>query len=88
VADGLQRDGPQVREPVDDTLRELLLANALPFAVVGGQADQRVAQALAAVAPAAHPKCAAHRALHTAGRAAGWRSAGIANAACPSVNGP
>jgi hypothetical protein len=36
VADGLQRDGPHVREPVDDVLRELLLANALPFAVIGG----------------------------------------------------
>ncbi len=51
VADGLQRDGAQVREPVDDTLRELLLAHALPFAVVSGQAERRVSQALSAVAP-------------------------------------
>jgi nicotinamide riboside kinase len=51
IADGLQRDGPHVREPVDDVLRELLLANALPFAVIGGQGEQRLAQAMAAVAP-------------------------------------
>lgn len=56
VADGHQRDGPQVREPVDNTLRELLRAHALPFAVVGGQAEQRVAQALAAVAPLARAR--------------------------------
>jgi nicotinamide riboside kinase len=51
VADGLQRDGPHVREPVDNTLRELLLGNELPFAVVGGLGEQRLAQALAAVTP-------------------------------------
>jgi nicotinamide riboside kinase len=51
IADGLQRDGPHVRELVDNTLRELLLANELPFAVIGGRGDRRLAQALAAVAP-------------------------------------
>jgi hypothetical protein len=89
VADGLQRDGPQVREPVDDTLRELLLAHALPFAVVGGQAEQRVAQALAA-----WHRCCGPALRQRPGSSQGWkmlrmwRSAGTANVACPSVNGP
>ena len=51
VADGHQRDGPQVRRPVDDLLRELLLAHRLPFAVVGGQGVSRLNQAAAALAP-------------------------------------
>ncbi len=51
VADGHQRDGPQVRRPVDDLLRELLLAHRLPFAVVGGQGVNRLNQAAAALAP-------------------------------------
>jgi nicotinamide riboside kinase len=51
VPDGHQRDGPQVREPVDTLLRGLLQAHHLPFAVVGGVGEARVAQALAAVAP-------------------------------------
>lgn len=51
VADGHQRDGPQVREPVDTLLRSLLESNGLPYAVVGGAGPARVAQALAAVAP-------------------------------------
>ncbi|CAD5374572.1 Ribosylnicotinamide kinase [Rubrivivax sp. A210] len=51
VADGLQRDGPHVRQPVDDALRELLLAQRLPFAVVAGAGERRIAHALAAVAP-------------------------------------
>lgn len=51
VADGQQRDGPHVREPVDTLLRGLMLSHQLPFAVVGGVGQARVAQALAAVAP-------------------------------------
>lgn len=51
VADGHQRDGPQVRAPVDTLLRGLLLAHRLPFAVVGGVGEMRVTQALAALAP-------------------------------------
>jgi nicotinamide riboside kinase len=48
--DGLQRDGPQVRVPVDTALRELLSVGKVPFAEVGGQGPERLAQALAAVA--------------------------------------
>lgn len=50
-ADGLQRDGPQVRAPVDAALRELLLAHGLPFAVVAGLGEQRLASALDAATP-------------------------------------
>jgi nicotinamide riboside kinase len=51
VADGLQREGPQVREPVDALLRELLLAYRLPFALVAGQGPARLEAAVDAVAP-------------------------------------
>jgi nicotinamide riboside kinase len=51
VADGFQRDGPHVREPVDDTLRALLSRHGIPFAVVGGQGPARLDQALAALRP-------------------------------------
>jgi nicotinamide riboside kinase len=51
VADGHQRDGEHVREPVDALLRELLLAHRLPWAVIGGAGAVRVQQAANAVAP-------------------------------------
>lgn len=50
-ADGLQRDGAHVREPVDATLRTLLIQAGLPFVVVGGLGEARVEAALDAVAP-------------------------------------
>jgi nicotinamide riboside kinase len=51
VADGLQRDGEHARQPVDDALRELLLANGIAFSVISGHGAARAAQALAAIAP-------------------------------------
>ena len=56
VADGLQRDGPQVREPVDSALRALLQAERLPFAVITGSGDERLERAWAAVQPVLTPK--------------------------------
>lgn len=53
VADGLQRDGPHVREPVDALLRAALQRHARGYAVVGGQGAARTAAALAALQPAA-----------------------------------
>lgn len=50
-ADGLQRDGEHVREPVDAMLRELLTAHALPFSVIGGHGERRVERALRALRP-------------------------------------
>ncbi len=51
VADGLQRDGPQVREPVDTLLRELLMRHRLPWALVQGQGPARLESAVDALAP-------------------------------------
>ena len=50
VADGLQREGPQVQGPVDHALRELMQAHGIDFAVVSGAGEARVQHALAAVA--------------------------------------
>ena len=56
VADGLQRDGPHVREPVDTLLRTALQRHGPGYAVVAGQGKHRLAAALAVLhnaAPAA-----------------------------------
>lgn len=55
VPDGHQRDGPQVRGPVDSAIRRLLVDNHLPFAVIGGSGAARLQQAMAAVAPLLRP---------------------------------
>ncbi|MFT3665257.1 AAA family ATPase [Piscinibacter sp.] len=47
--DGLQRDGPQVREPVDAKIRAALARAAIGWAVLFGQGEARLANALAAV---------------------------------------
>jgi nicotinamide riboside kinase len=49
--DGLQRDGPQVRTPVDNRVRALLMSHALPWSLVAGQGAARLAAAVDAVAP-------------------------------------
>jgi nicotinamide riboside kinase len=49
VADGLQRDGPHVREPVDSLLRAALAAHRLPYAVIGGAGPRRLQSALDAL---------------------------------------
>ena len=51
VPDGLQRDGPQVREPVDNRVRALLISHQLPWALVGGQGMARLDAAVDATAP-------------------------------------
>lgn len=51
VADGLQRDGPQVQQPVDAALQELLHAHALPWTRVAGQGSARLQAAWEAVQP-------------------------------------
>ena len=55
VADGLQRDGAHVREPVDAALRELLITHRLPWAVVGGHGALRLENAIDALAPLLRP---------------------------------
>lgn len=48
-ADGHQRDGPHVREPVDALVRAALLRAKLPYAVVAGTGRRRLEAALLAV---------------------------------------
>ena len=55
VADGVQRDGPHVREPVDALLRAALQRHGPGYAVIGGQGPARLAAALAALQPAPSP---------------------------------
>lgn len=50
VADA-PREGPHVQGPVDAMLRDLLLGHGLPFALVSGHGEQRLASALDAVTP-------------------------------------
>jgi len=47
-ADGLQRDGPHVREPVDRQLRAALGRAGVAFEPVSGRGSERLAAALAA----------------------------------------
>jgi nicotinamide riboside kinase len=51
VADGRQRDGPHVREPVDRLLRQALADHGLAFSVIAGDGTARLDNALAALAP-------------------------------------
>ena len=48
-ADGLQRDGPQVREPVDAMLRAALARAGIGYSVVAGHGPARLTAALQAV---------------------------------------
>lgn len=49
VADGLQRVGPQVREPVDALVRAALTRAGVNYQVVYGQGEERLANALIAM---------------------------------------
>jgi nicotinamide riboside kinase len=55
VADTGIRDGAHVREPVDALLRSALRDGNVPFAVVAGQGEQRLDNALRAVRAALKP---------------------------------
>ena len=54
-ADGLQRDGPHVREPVDAKLRAALDRAQLAYAVVSGTGPARLQAALASIRRARAP---------------------------------
>ena len=51
VADGIQRDGPQVRVPVDTRVRALLQAHGIAWSLVDGLGEQRVGTAMDALNP-------------------------------------
>jgi nicotinamide riboside kinase len=53
VADGLQRDGPHVREPVDRLIRGMLAQGRVHYRVVYGSGPERLSNALAALATSA-----------------------------------
>jgi nicotinamide riboside kinase len=89
VADGILRDGPQVREPVDALVRELLIGSGLPWALVAGRGAARLEAAVDAVAPLLRPAAAPDSGLFTrlAGRnadaaARSWRCVHCDDAAC------
>jgi nicotinamide riboside kinase len=48
-ADGIQRDGPHVRAPIDTLLRQLLERACITFEVIYGQGDERRINALVAL---------------------------------------
>ncbi len=50
VADGLQRDGPHVREPVDALVRQALARADVPYRTIYGKGTERLQSALAAIA--------------------------------------
>jgi len=58
VADGLQRDGPHVRDPVDAQVRTLLDRNSIAYRVVYGTGDERMRNALAAIDASLAPRSA------------------------------
>jgi nicotinamide riboside kinase len=69
--DGVQRDGPQVRVPVDEKLRAALVGAGLAFAVVAGRGAARLQAAQAAVEAARRRQVAdagASRWRHVCGR--------------------
>ncbi len=55
LPDGLQRDGPQVRAPVDALVRNALARASLPYSVVFGSGASRLQSALACVQRALNP---------------------------------
>lgn len=59
VADGIQRDGPHVREAVDGLLRQTLLKAGIAFGVVRGSGPERLRQAVAAFDAATQAKAPA-----------------------------
>ena len=50
VSDGMQRDGPHVREPVDQRIRQMLGQAGLSYQVVYGQQEDRLKNALFSLA--------------------------------------
>lgn len=67
-ADGLQRDGAHVREPVDRLLRDALMGAGLSFSVVAGQGPLRLQNALRAFDTARQPRAPATRWRHWCAR--------------------
>jgi len=82
VADGLQRDGPQVREPIDRLLRQSLDAAGMTYRVVYGQGPQRLAQALLAVEAVAAGAAVMHSEKRLQAQTRPWRCGRCSDADC------
>ena len=61
MADGIMRDGPHVRAPVDARVRARLVAWGTPWSLVSGSGDARVASALDALRPLLRERARAER---------------------------
>jgi nicotinamide riboside kinase len=91
MPDGLQRDGPHVRQPVDQAIRGHLLACPGAWAVVTGTGEARTANALDAVRPVLAAWCAS--ATHPRGLFSGllgsrWGPFRPGLATCPRCDDP
>jgi nicotinamide riboside kinase len=71
VADGLQRDGPHVREPVDTRVRALLGEWGTTWSLVGGSGAARVGGALDALRPLLRERARKERSTGLFGRLLG-----------------
>jgi nicotinamide riboside kinase len=65
VADGLQRDGPHVRAPIDAMIRALLIEHGQRWSLVVGSGETRLENALDAIAPLLRARAAPRRGLFT-----------------------
>lgn len=72
VADGLQRDGPHVRGPVDELVRQALGRAGVPYRVVYGSGLERLKNALAAIDSIATYGQAERAAGQSGTSAGGW----------------
>ena len=75
VADGLQRDGPHVREPVDGRVRAALGRAGISFAVVHGRGPERLTNAWTALNLAAQAEAPASRLTTGSNAPTIWRGA-------------
>lgn len=73
VADGLQRDGPHVREPVDALVRAALGRGGVSYAVVHGSGGERLGNAWTALNLAAQSEAPASRRAASRAREGGWQ---------------
>jgi nicotinamide riboside kinase len=73
VADGLQRDGSHVREPVDALIRAALAKASIPYRVIYGREAERVAQAVAAIDSMAGAAVAQHDAAPSPAGKRPWK---------------
>lgn len=71
VSDGLQRDGPHVRAPVDARVRARLGEWSTPWSLVSGEGDRRTASALDALRPLLRQRARAARSSGLFSRLAG-----------------